>query len=495
MAATATPESREGTAAPSAAGLRRELKLTDAAAFSAGLIGPVGAAALLGVGAAGLLGRAATWAFIFALVGVSLVAYAFVRLSRYISSSGSVYALVGVTLGPRAGFLAGWALCGAYIAIGAGSGIEIGLFFSQFLSGIGILHTTEWIVIAIIALAVVGALAFAEIRIITRSLLFTELLGVVLVTILSIVILVTLITSHGPHGQTFNLKFLALGGHTGIGTIGSAAVFGFLAFAGFEGAAALGEETLNPKREIPRAIKVAIVVVGAFYLLTIATQALGYGTNNAGATAFKTATSPYGELAKAYVGSALEDVLNLAASLSLFAILLATTAAAARILYTLARDAGDTRGVARLSRHGEPIVALGIVVAVILAIMVGQRIVGSSVLNATFYALTIGTLSLLFAYFMATLGAIRFLFLDGKPRAPRWQIVVPLGGAAFVVYTLYKNVIGVVFPYDRFPYIIAAWLVIGLGIVILSPGLADRVARGLKRSEADPAVADPALTP
>jgi hypothetical protein len=40
-------------------GLRRGLKVRDAAAVSIGLIGPAGATALLGVGAAALLGRAA----------------------------------------------------------------------------------------------------------------------------------------------------------------------------------------------------------------------------------------------------------------------------------------------------------------------------------------------------------------------------------------------------------------------------------------------------
>lgn len=485
--AVTTPE--QGATAQ---GLRRELKLTDAAAFSVGLIGPVGAAALLGVGAAGILGRAATLAFIFALVGVSLVAYAFVKLSRHISHTGSVYALVGLTLGPRAGFFAGWALCGAYVAIGAGSGIEIGLFVSQFLGGIGVLHTSEWIVIAVIALGIVGALAFAEIHIITRSLLITEIVGVILVTLLSLTILVRLVIGEAPNGQTLNLRFLELGGGTGVGTIASAAVFGFLAFAGFEGAAALGEETQNPRREIPRAIKIAIAVVGVFYLLTIACQSLGYGTSNAGVTAFQNAESPYGDLAKSYVGAVLADALNLAASLSLFAILLGTTAAAARILYALARDAGGTGGVARLSRRGAPIVALGIVICVILGVMVGQWLAGSSVLNATFYALTVGTLSLLVAYVMATLGAIRFLFLGREPRAPRWQIVIPLGGVAFVGYTIYKNVFGVAFPYDRFPYIVGAYLLVGLAIVALSPGLADRVTSGLRRSTQEPA-AEPSL--
>src|SRR5437660_7900660 len=92
--------------------LHKELRLVDAAAFSAGLIGPVGAIALLGTGAAPILGRAVTWSFIFALVGVSLVAYCFIRMSRHISHTGSVYALVGATLGPHAGFFSGWALLG-----------------------------------------------------------------------------------------------------------------------------------------------------------------------------------------------------------------------------------------------------------------------------------------------------------------------------------------------------------------------------------------------
>ena len=76
----------------------------------------MGAIGLLGTGAALIIGRAVTLSFVFAVVGVALVAYCFVKLSQHISHTGSVYALVGVTLGPQAGFFAGWALMGAYIA-------------------------------------------------------------------------------------------------------------------------------------------------------------------------------------------------------------------------------------------------------------------------------------------------------------------------------------------------------------------------------------------
>ena len=469
--------------------LRSELKLADAAAFSIGLIGPVGVMALLGTGAAGILGRGVIWAFVFALVAVSLVAYGFVRLSRHISHTGSVYALVGVTLGPRAGFFAGWALAGAYIAIGAGSAIEIGLFGSEFLRGIGVVDTSEWVVIALIGLLVAALLAFNEVRVITRSLLTVELIGVVLVTILSVVILVRLIIGEAPGGQEITGDFLKLPAGTDVGLIASAAVFGFLAFAGFEGAAALGEETQSPKTQIPRAIKIAIAVVGAFYLLTAASQSLGYGTDEAGVTAFQEAASPYGDLAGAYVGAALADALNLAAALSLFAIVLGTVAAAARILFALARDAGGVGGIGRLSKAGAPVTALGVVLVAMLAIMVGQRLVGSEVLDATFYALTIGTLSLLVAYILATVGAIRFLFFSGRPGTPRWQLVVPILAIALVGYSLYKNMFGLDFPYDRFPFIVAAWLLIGLAIVLLSSGLAGRVRMSLARATDEPSEA------
>lgn len=269
---------------------------------------------------------------------------------------------------------------------------------------------------------------------------------------------------------------------TDVGAIASAAVFGFLAFAGFEGAAALGEETEDPRSQIPRAITIAIVVVGVFYLFNMAAQSWGYGTSEQGVQTFMEAESPYGNLGELYVGAVLRDLLNFAASLSLFAILLGTVAAAARILYALARDAGGTGGVARLGRGGEPIVALVLVLLVVAGIIIGQRLADSAVLDATFYALTVGTLCLLVAYMLATAGAIRFLFLGRVRRAPALQVVVPLAAVGLVGYTIYKNVFNLDTPYDRFPYIVAVWLLVGLGFVLLVPGVAGRVRQGLGQS-------------
>ena len=468
------------TASP---GLKRELKVVDAAAFSVGLIGPVGGMALLGAGAVAIIGRAAIWAFVFALIAVALTAYSFTRLARYIAHSGSVYALVGITLGPRAGFVAGWALLGAYIAICSGSTIEIGYFFSQVLGGIGLSSGTPWLVIAVVALIIVVALGFTEIHVITKSLLYAELIGVVLVTFLSVVVLVRQGVGNAPGNVRLTLDIFRFPPGTNFSAIAGAAVYGFTAFAGFEGAATLGEETQNPKREIPRAIKIAIGVVGVFFLLTIAAQSLGYGTDAAGVAKFHEQSNPYGDIGTAYVGKWLAVCLNLVASLSLFAITLGTIAASARILFALARDAGSTGGIGRVSKKGAPLISLFTVVGAVVVIVLYHQIKGSGVLDATFYSLTVGTIALLVAYILATLGAAKFLFLESEKRAPAWQIIIPVLAVITLGYTIYKNWAGTEAPYSYFPYFVIVWLLIGLVLVVAVPGLAGRVRARLAEGD------------
>ena len=458
--------------------LKRELKVADAAAFSVGLIGPVGVMALLGAGAASMLGGGATWAFIFALIAVALVAFGFVKLSRHISHTGSVYATVGLTVGPRAGFIAGWSLLLGYVTIGAGSAIEIGLFVTQLFKGLGIAFDPDWIWTALVALALVVLLGRREVHTITRILLIAELIGAVLVVILDLVIFFRVGTGTAPGAQEFSWNFLSLPAGTDIGIIAGAAVFGFLAFAGFEGAATLGEETSNPKRDIPRAIKIAIVVVGAFYLITIIAQSLGYGLDAAGVKKFGASSSPYADLAGAYVGPWLGHLLTLAAIFSLFAIFVGTMAGAARVLFALARDSGTQTPLTRVSKNGAPTVALSAVAVLALVVMLVIRSANPAVLDGTFWALTIGTIALLVAYVLATLGAVRFLFFGKVASTPKWQIVVPILGLALVVYTLYKNAVGLDAPYSWFPYMVAGWLLIGF-VISFRKGLTSSVARNL----------------
>src|SRR5207244_1462113 len=121
--------------------LRRELRFWEAIAISVGIMAPTAAMALNGTVPAQLVGRAVPLAFLFAGIAIALISYSFVRLTRYFNHAGSTYALAGATLGPRAGFFAGWALLATYSCFITANIAEIGLFGTSFLSGAGIWDT------------------------------------------------------------------------------------------------------------------------------------------------------------------------------------------------------------------------------------------------------------------------------------------------------------------------------------------------------------------
>src|SRR5260370_38935431 len=75
----------------------------------------------------------------------------------------------------------------------------------------------------------------------------------------------------------------------------------------------------------------------------------------------------------------------------------------------------------------------------------------------------IGTLILLVAYVLATLGCIMLVFVRRKLPVPMWQIVVPVAALIVLGYTLYRNVI----PYPTgaprwVPVVSGAWLLAAL---------------------------------
>jgi len=463
--------------------LRRELRFWEAIAISVGIMAPTAAMALNGVAPAGLVGRAVTLAFLFAAIAIALISYAFVRLTHFFNHAGSAYALAGATIGPRAGFFGGWLLLATYSCFIAADIAEVGLFGSSFLSGAGIWDNPSWILLALIGAVLAWLLAYGDVKVATRALLSFEGISVSLIVIVIIVIFWKVIAGTAPNGQGFTLKPFVPASGTTIGAIAFASVFGLLSYGGFEGAAALGEETNKPRRNIPLAIACAVAFCGIFYTITMFAQSLGFGINASGVKAFSTSSAPMGDLAKSYVGSGMEDAINFGATLSAFASCLGCAAGASRILFALGRDGFITRRLGDASdRTGSPANSLAVVMLFGLAVTVLLRLNGTSAVNAFFYPGTAGVLAMLIAYFVIQIAAAKFLHLEN--REPRWRfIIVALAGTA-IVYTFYKQVWPKPpYPYDLFPLIIGAWAVVGALITIAFPALTKRIGRALHESE------------
>jgi amino acid transporter len=476
-------------------GLSRELNLWETIGISVALMAPSMAANINPQGTVGSVGRAVPLAFALATVGILLVSWTFVRLCRRFSHSGSVYGFVGATLGPQAGVVAGWGLLGTYCFYGVVTSMASGLFGSAFLDGIGVWNDPpSWSGFLIGGLALVGVwwLTVSPVRRGTRVLLTVEGVTVLLILLVALVVLVRLAT--GFEGRHLTLTPFTVAPGTDASALFLGVVFGFLSFAGFEAAATLGEEAREPRRTIPRAILGTAIFGGVYFVFVTWIEVMGFGTDEAGMKAFAESGSLMGDLGARFVGAWVGDLISLGAAVSAFGCALACAVSASRLTYALARDGVLPEPLQRVSAtRRTPTVAATVVVGVMyLIVAVWALALGADPFEAFLYSGTIGTLILLVAYVLATLGAMRLFFFSGASsgapqgdvRAARAEIVIPVLALGVLGYTVYRNVV----PYptgDSFwlPIVCGLWLLVAVVVVVARPAMARRAGERLTTDE------------
>ena len=469
--------------------LRRDLSIWEAIGISLALMAPSMAANINPQGTSALIGRAVPLAFVLATVGVLLVAYTFVRLTQRFHHSGSVYGFVGATLGPRAGVLAGWALTGTYVFYGVVTSIAFGRFGSAFLDSLGIWKNQgSWVpyLLALIGLVGVWALAISPAREGTRLLLVIEGVTVALILIVTLVVFVKLAGHSGPGKLGLDWSVFKVPSGTPTSAVFLGVVFGFLSFAGFEAAATLGEEAKHPRRDIPRAILGVAIFGGVYFTVVTAVEMMGFGTNAKGVAAFTNSGSLLGDLGSQYVATWVGDVITAGAMVSAFGCALACAVGSSRLLYALGRDGISLPLFNEISaKRGTPTRASTAVVLGMAGIELFTWIVlkGNS-LTLFFQSGTIGTLILLVAYVLATIGAIRLLFFKGTKTVAAWEIVIPIAALLVLGYTLFRNV----WPLPAGvawwgPGTAIAWLVVGIAWIVARPAATRRSGELLLASE------------
>jgi amino acid transporter len=458
--------------------LKRQLGRWETIAVSVGVMAPTLAMSLTGTGPAGLVGRAAPLVFLFAAIAVVPVAYGFVRLSREFASAGSVYRFVGGAIGPRTGFVAGWALLGTYFVFPPVSIAGVALFTSALLKTTGWAPGADWYWLAVAGWALIWVLAARGLRPTVRSLLAFEGVSLLLIFVLVVAIGIKLGTGHAPRGQRFSLDVARLPDGVPLATIALAATSGFLAFAGFESAGSLGEESLQPRRSIPRAIFTAVGLGGVVYVIAMSAQTLGYGTDAAGVKAFASAATPLNDLAEMYANHGLAAALDIGAVLSAVGAALGGVVVCSRMLLTMSRDRLAPSSLSRVSPSGTPQRAIAVEMVVAMGSLTAFRLAGAPVLHAFFYLATCGVLSLLAMYVITNVAAANHLSRTTGAGA----VVLPVIGVVVAAYVIYRNVWPVPpSPFNVFPYLVAGWLLIAALVAIAVPAVAQRVSAGARR--------------
>jgi len=393
-----------------------------------------------------------TWlAYVLATGAVLLVALCVAHFARYSSSPGSLYRYASMVLPPWLGAVAAWSLFLAYVATGSsviGGFYHYGNVLLRDASG----HGASATFLATAVTAVSMWIAWRDVKISARLMLWIEAVSVSLIILLVALVLVR----HVPHWDWDQLRLRDM---TGSG-LRLGLVLSLFSFVGFESATTMGSEARNPLRVIPRAVIQSAILAGLIFTICAYAEVLGFrGTGQD----MGTSQAPMRVLAVVGGFPLLGLLIDIGALVSLFASVLACITAAARVLLLMAHN-GLTHGSLRTThpQHETPSVAIGVSGLAALAPVAVLAVRGASGLDVYGWMGSLATYGFIVTYGLVCIALPRYLHDEHGVVNAATKIISYLAFAAMVLAlagNLYPVPEG---PYGKLPYIYLAYLAAAL---------------------------------
>jgi amino acid transporter/nucleotide-binding universal stress UspA family protein len=252
--------------------LSREMGVLSATMIGVGAMIGAGIFVLTGI-AAGEAGPGLLLVFLLNGVVTAFTAMTYAELSSAIPEAGGGYLWVKHALPSINGFLSGWMSWFAHAVAGSLYALGFGAYFGLLLEAynISVFGLSQGDLIKL--LAVVIALIFIYINYLGASETgaIANIIGFIKIAILGIFVVSGLFTMYNRPEFYANFDpFLP----NGFGGVFAAMGLTFIAFEGYEVIAQTAEEIKNPKKNLPKAIFISLMVVIPIYLL-VAFVALG----------------------------------------------------------------------------------------------------------------------------------------------------------------------------------------------------------------------------
>ena len=318
--------------------LSREMGLMDATLIGVGAMIGAGIFVLTGI-AAGVAGPGLIITFSLNAVVALITAFSYAELGSCFHDAGGGYLWVKEGLPKWNGFLSGWMSWFAHAVACSLYALGFGAYFDLVLNELNVVMPHWGFLSPQKILAAVTAVAFAYVNF--RGASETGKVGNI-VTITKIIILFVFIgfglnlIFHRPDWQTAFTPFLP----HGWGGVFKGMGLTFIAFQGFEVISQCSEEIKNPKKNIPRAVFLSLLIVVPIYLL-IAVTALGAVKPEGGVTPWDYLAShketALVEVAKTFfTGGGI--MLLIGGVISTMSALNATIFSSSRVAFAMGRD-------------------------------------------------------------------------------------------------------------------------------------------------------------
>ena len=438
-------------------------------AFGVSNVAPAGAVVGGLVIVVGYAGFAAPLVVLIALVASLCCAVSIAEFARRLPSAGSLYTYNSRGLGGTGGFLTGWMMVFAY-ALYVPAGIALTSAYASQLLADSLHATVGGGALFVVILASVAGVAYLGIG--TSSWVDLALVAgeVAVIAALAISILVKV----GPAHYSAAVLWPASSPNGQFTDVTNALIYGITAFAGFETAAALGEEARNARRCIPASTIGIVIVTGLFYMLVVCAETFGMGRHDI--LGLTRQPSPLGYLTGRYWSPSALWVIDLVVVLTGLGFVTAAVNAIIRVLFAMGRERVLPPSLAQLSRRRTPVVAIGCVA--VLALALGLPLTYAYGGARTFgYLAGAAGLSVVLIYLAVNLSAIRAFRTGFRTEFKVWRhLVIPAAAAVFFLFPLW----GILHPrgrslMDLLPFTALGWL--GLGFIAAGVLRARRPAR------------------
>ncbi len=346
--------------------LKRELGVFGAMMMGLGSIVGTGVFVSIGV-AADVAGPAVVLAIVLAGLLAMCNALSSAQLAATHPVSGGTYAYGYAVLSPALGFTAGWMFLLAKSASAATAALGFAGYLLHAL-GRGGGAALPWL-----AVAAVGGLTAVVVRGMRRS----SVTNIVIVSV-TLAALATFIVAGAPavvrSGGRHLTPFFAAGDGGAWGAVRGvlyATALMFVAYTGYGRIATLGEEVRSPRRTIPRAIVMTLIVSGLLY---VAVGVVGVGAAGSGvlSAATERQAAPLEVVARRVAGPAVAPVVAIGAITAMLGVLLNLLLGLSRVLLAMGRRADMPRVVATLDAAGRTpwvaVLVVGVAVAALASI-------------------------------------------------------------------------------------------------------------------------------
>jgi amino acid transporter len=432
---------------------------------------PASAVAFSLVAAIPYAGASLPLAVFIALIVCAFIALNIGALAKYMPSAGGYFTYVSRSLGSGAGWMTGWMFDLAYLLIVPLQLLVLGPVADGFVNNL--FHISfgayGWVVWAVIFAIVIFILTYVGIRV---SADVGVVLGIIEIGVFVLLSLWLILTSgSGNTAAVFTPAFSQQSGLGGWQGILLGMTFVFLAFAGFESSAPLAEESLNPRRTVPRAVLFSAILIGLFYVFCSYAGVIGWGVGNIAKT-YASDPNPWDTLAKRVWGP-LDFIVIFAILNSALANSNAGVNAASRVLYAMGRIGTLPRVLAHTNRFRVPDIAIILTMIVALVMTLVPGLIYGTTIAFAFIGIII-TIPIILVYIVTCISVPFFYRREHQAEFNVLRhIVLPIIPIIVLVAVIYFQVYPLLIPpYQPAPLSLAvpiclAWFVIGLVIVIL----------------------------